>query len=268
MTSGISAQQWAEYERDGVIRLGKVLSDEGLAKLQKRIDQIMLGQAKVNYDRMLMQLDSTTGAYEDAGVQSRGHKGARLDYRKIQELEFDPLFLEYMQLPIFREICRHVYGDVSIACFRAMFFNKPSNRGTMLPWHQDRWNYLDKDPLITVWSALDPSTKENGCVQYIPGSHRRLINPSHLSGFLTPEQAAVECPDEKAEYLELKPGEVALLHNWVCHRSDVNRTAISRRAFSVCYMSADTKAANGETYSTIFGPGALSPAALLEAAGV
>jgi len=34
-------------------------------------------------------------------------------------------------------------------------------------------------------------------------------------------------------YLELEAGEVALLHNWLLHTSDVNRTPQSRRAFSV-----------------------------------
>jgi hypothetical protein len=258
----ITPAQWAQYERDGVLHLGKLLSDGQVAALQQRIDDIMLGKAKVHYDRMLMQLDSTTGKYDDAGEQSRGHKGAMLNYRKIQELEFDPLFLAYMQRPEFRKICEHVYGDLPIACFRAMFFNKPSNRGTLLPWHQDRWSHLDKDPLITVWTALDACTKANGCVQFIRGSHKRLINPAHGSGFLTPEQAVAECPDERAEFLEIEAGEVVLLHNWLLHRSDVNRTPIPRRAFSVCYMPADTKASNGEAYTTVFGEGALTPEAL------
>ena len=32
---------------------------------------------------------------------------------------------------------------------RAMFMNKPANKGTFLPWHQDRWTALDRDPQIT-----------------------------------------------------------------------------------------------------------------------
>jgi len=58
--------------------------------LQQRIDEIMLGQAPLDYDRMLMQLDSTTGQYKDRGSQTKGHKGATLNYRKIQDLERDP----------------------------------------------------------------------------------------------------------------------------------------------------------------------------------
>lgn len=255
----ITNQQWAQYERDGYLKLGKLLSDADLKALQQRIDDIMLGKAHVDYDRMLMQLDSGSGKYEDAGAQSKGFKGPTLDYRKIQELEFDPLYLAYMQRPIFRDISARVYGpDTPIAAFRAMFMNKPARKGTLLPWHQDRWAHLDRDPLITLWTALDPATIGNGCVQIIPGSHKLgVINPSHGSGFLTPELATKHAPKEKVVYLELKAGECALLHNYLLHSSDVNKTDIPRRAFSVCYMDARTVASNNEKYTTVFGEGAL-----------
>jgi hypothetical protein len=254
VTQNLTGEQWAQYERDGYLKLGKVLSDDDLSALQTRINDIMLGKATLDYNRILMQLDSADGKYENAGQQSRGWKGETLDYRKIQDLEVDPLFLEFMQRPLFREICAEVYGpEVPIAAFRAMFMNKPARRGTLLPWHQDRWNYLDRDPLITLWTALDPATVANGCVQVIPGSHKfGLINPDHPSGFLTEEQAKQFAPDSKVEYLELEPGEAALLHNWLLHRSDTNATDISRRAYSVCYMDARTIASNGEQYTQVF----------------
>jgi len=262
MANQITPAQWQQYERDGYLVLGKLLSDEDLAALCNRIDEIMLGKAKTNYDRMLMQLDSETGKYEDAGAMTRGHKGATLNYRKIQELEFDPLFLEFMQRPIFKEICDHEYGkDTPISSFRAMFMNKPAHKGTFLPWHQDRWTSLDRDPLVTIWTALDPATIQNGCVQLIPGSHKTLINPHHNSGFLAPEHVEehVNKNKDKIVHLELKAGEVALLHNWTVHGSDVNRSDISRRAFSVCYMDAATTATRGnERFTRIFGPGAIS----------
>lgn len=255
----ISEKQWQQYEQDGYLLLGKAMSDVDLHELQTRIDDIMMGRASIDYNLLLMQLDSEDGKYENAGTQSVGHKGATLNYRKIQELEHDPLFLEYMQRPIFREICAHVYGaSTPIAAFRAMFMNKPAHKGTLLPWHQDRWSYLDRDPQITVWTALDPATKANGCVQVIPGSHKLgLINPEHTSGFVTEEQAQKYAPESETIYLELEAGEAMLLHNWLLHRSDTNATDIARRAFSVCYMDAGTQTSNGEKYSTIFGEGAL-----------
>lgn len=261
ITNSLTPEQWQQYDRDGYIVLGKIMTDEVLESLRNRIDEIMLGKAKTNYDRMLMQLDSDTGNYEEAGPMSKGHKGSTLNYRKIQDLEFDPLFLKFMQMPVFKDICEHEYGkETPITSFRAMFMNKPANKGTFLPWHQDRWSFLDRDPLVTVWAALDPATKKNGCVQIIPGSHRRLINPDHPSGFLTKEMAAEQVSPDKIVYLEVEPGEVALLHNWTLHGSDVNRSDISRRAFSVCYMDGNTNYSDGNKgdFTRIFGEGALT----------
>lgn len=61
-----------------------------------------------------------------------------------------------------------------------MFMNKPAGKGTALPWHQDRWQHLDIDPLLTVYTALDPATAANGCVKVVPKSHKLgILNPDH-----------------------------------------------------------------------------------------
>ncbi len=257
----VTEEQWQKFNDEGWLKLDEKLSDEALKALQDEIDAIMLGRADLDYDRIMMQLDSSSGRYDDIGGQTCGHKGSTLNYRKIQNLEFDPVFLAYSQRPIFEDFCDRVYGsDTPITVFRCMFMNKPANRGTWLPWHQDRWDILDRDPILTVWTALDPATIENGCVQIIPGSHKYgLINPEHASGFLTKAQAEEFCPEEKRVFLEMKAGEIALLHNHLLHASDINRSNQSRRAFSVCYMDgATTDLKNGENYGQIFGQGAMT----------
>eukprot|EP01065_Artemidia_motanka_P025317 TRINITY_DN3030_c3_g1_i1.p1 TRINITY_DN3030_c3_g1~~TRINITY_DN3030_c3_g1_i1.p1 ORF type:complete len:313 (+),score=86.71 TRINITY_DN3030_c3_g1_i1:92-940(+) len=249
MDTVITAAQWAQYDRDGYLKLGKVVGDDTLRKLQLRIDDIMTGRADVQYTKMMMQEDSTTGKYEDIGPQTFGHKGASLRYRKIQNLDLDPVFMNYIRQPVFDRACRRVYGErQAISSFRTMFFNKPaaaagSSGGTPLGWHQDRWVHLSVDPELTVWTALDRADRSTGCVEVIPGSHRKgLINPEHPSGFLTAEQAAVHCRDCDVVRLEMDAGEVALLHNWTIHRSGVNTSrAASRRALSVNYMLASTQ---------------------------
>jgi len=260
MLPPITDIQWKNYLDLGYLKLGKI-DDATLKQMQTRIDDIMLGKAEVAYENMLMQLDSTTGAYEDAGDQSKGFKGATLNYRKIQDLEYDQIFLHYLQGPVFRDICARVHGaDTPIAINRAMFMNKPAGKGTFLPWHQDRWTAYDRDPQITVWTAMDPATKENGCVQVIPRSHQYgLINPTHPNGFLSKAQSAAICTEDRIVYVELEPGEVVLLHNYLLHASDVNFSAQSRRALSVCYMEAETLK-NGEPCQNprAFGQGALT----------
>ena len=180
-----------EFRRRGYLRLGRLLCDEELRALRVRINEIMLGSAPVPYDRMLMQLDPATNPPQCKRGASAGHKGATLAYRKIQDLELDPLFRSYLQRPLFAELCRRIYGaGRAISCFRAMFMNKPAGAGTDLRWHQDRWVDLDRDPQITVWTALDPASTANGCMQIVPGSHRRLRNARDGSGFLSDEQRA------------------------------------------------------------------------------
>ncbi len=236
----ISDAEWASFDETGYLRLGQVADDSLLAAMQQRIDDIMMGRADVDYPRMLMQLDSSDGVYESAGEQTRGFKGATLGYRKIEQLERDEVFRRYMTLPIFEEAARHFYGDQAISAFRAMFMNKPARQGTVLPLHQDRWRALDRDPLITIYTALDAATEDNGCVEIIPGTHHKLLNPKHGSGFLTDEMAETFEDDPRRMKLTLDAGEVVLMHNWMLHSSGVNHTGTPRRAFSVCLMEAAT----------------------------
>ena len=268
MQTTITPEQWSAFEQNGYVKLGNVAGDEMIRNLQQRIDDIMLGRANVNYEKMSMQLDTPNDDYEkDENVRlssvtlsGPGHKGATLNYRKIQDLEFDPFFLRFIQLPIFAEACQHLYGeDTPIAVMRAMFMNKPAGRGMSLRWHQDAWNFLDQTPILTTWTALDPATRANGCVKIVPGSHRARINPSSANGFLTPEQTKKHCQDKHVVYMELEAGETVLLHNWLLHSSERNNTNTSRRAFSNTYMNADTQRTDAKpyNYTPIFGPGAL-----------
>ena len=256
MASYISDAQWKHYRQEGYARIGRVATDEELSALQSRIDDIMLGKAPLDYDRLMMQLDREPST-EGPGPQTAGHKGATLSYRKIQSLELDPLFLSYMQKPDFREACAKVYGEEApIACYRAMFMNKPAREGTYLNWHQDRWSHLDREPLLTIYTALDPATAENGCVRIIPNSHRSLA-PLTRSDERRAQVERIVAESESIS-LELGVGDVVLLHNWLFHSSGVNSSDVPRRAFSICYMPAETKSSEGLTYSRIFGDGALS----------
>jgi phytanoyl-CoA dioxygenase PhyH len=255
----LTSDELRSYEENGYLRLGQVMTREELSALQQRIDDIMLG--RIVYPGMFFQMDTPTGVYSD--LKGRGYEGPSLDYRKIQDLEQDPLFLAYIQHPRFRAITRELVGE-NISVFRAMFMNKPAHRGTVLPYHQDggsQWR-LDRERFITVWTALDDATVENGCMQVIPGSHR-LGLLSERGHTITPEQEAEHCRDEASLYLEARAGEAILLHNYLLHRSGVNTIDRPRRAFSVVYMDAATRrlppSGDGSAFPVVFGEGALWP---------
>ena len=248
-------EQHAHFIEHGYVRLGKVLDEAGLAELQRRIDEIMLGE--FSYPEMDFQLDGDDADYAKMPAVTPGHKGVTLQYRKIMGLERDPVFLGYMQHPFFRQFTRRYIGeDVSI--FRAMFMNKPAEQGTVLPWHQDvgvGWG-VDNNPTMTVWTALDVATVENGCMQVVPGSHKHgVITEGH---FPSAEQLAEYAPPGSEIDLEAEAGEAILLNNLLLHRSGVNSTGQARRAFSIAYMDGASRSVRtGEGYPMIFGDGAL-----------
>jgi polysaccharide pyruvyl transferase WcaK-like protein len=239
-TRVLTEQQWNDYSQDGFLHLGKVVEPEELEALRRRADDLALGNMK--NPEVQMQLD-TGGVYEElpAAVRAFEH-GTRL-YRKIQGLETDDLFVRLVKHPLFLEICARQYGPhAPISIFRAMVMNKPAGQGTVLPWHQDGGNVwaLDRDPLVTVWVALDPATRANGCLEVIPGTHR-LGLLSLYGSTVAEEHVRVHCPPERVQPLEVEAGHAVLLHNWLIHRSGVNPTSVPRRALTVCYMDGRTQ---------------------------
>lgn len=238
-------EDWQSFHRDGYLHLGRVLTEEEVAVLKQRADELALGIIK-NSD-VQMQLD-TGGAYEQLpAAVPQFDEGTHL-YRKIQGLENDELFLRLIQKPVCLEVCAEMYGrHAAISLFRAMIMNKPAGQGMVLPWHQDGGNVwaLDRDPLVTIWVALDDATIENGCMDCIPGSHR-LGLLSLFGSTVSDENVKLHCPPERVQSLEVKSGHAVLLHNWLIHRSGVNPSPIPRRAFTMCCM-------DGRTRSTLTG---------------
>ena len=232
MQETITDAQWQKFQEQGYVRLGRVVTDEELEGLQHRIDEIMLGRAAMPYERMMMQLDTQTGQYKDMDPQTTAHKGATLAYRKIQGLEFDPLFLAYMQKTLFHHICQRAYGKgVPISIFRAMFMNKPAQQGTVLPWHRDFFAQIDPLPEVTVWMALDDATSANGCIKVLAGS-QHLFSDGDTTVFLDEQQTVEVLAQHTPETLECPAGQAILLHNKMLHTSAVNPTGMPRRAFS------------------------------------
>ena len=113
-------------------------------------------------------------------------------------------------------------------------------------WHQDYGYWYHNGcmaPLMaSVMVALDHSTKENGCLQVVKGSHQ-LGRIDH--GVLPGEQVGVDPKrlDEvlkrmPVEYAELAPGDALFFHCNVLHRSDQNRSKNRRWTVLFCYNAA------------------------------
>jgi phytanoyl-CoA hydroxylase len=228
----------ARFAEQGFARLGRVLDDEGLAALRERADAIMLG--RVVYPGLFFQRDTTTGRYDDLEY-GKGWTGPSLNYRKVEKLEKDPLFLGWIANALFARVARAVVGE-AVVLYRAVLFNKAAEGGTVLPWHQDGGRFwgLDRDPILQIWTALDDAPATAGCVEVLPGSHLAgLATP--LGGLVPAALAHAQGAEARAVALPARAGEALLIHNHLWHRSGVNTTGAPRRAFTVCYMSAETR---------------------------
>ncbi len=241
----------ASYREHGYARLGAVCPEATRQALAARADDLMLG--KVTYPGLFFQLDGPSGRYEDLSY-GKGWQGPSLDYRKIEKLEKDPLYLAWIEAPVFEHVARAlISGDVVL--YRALLMMKGERGGTVLPWHQDggkMWG-LDRDPVMQVWTALDDAPEGGGCIEVVPGSHKGGL-ASPLGG-LVPERAVAEAgADARALALPVRAGESLLLHNHVWHRSLVSRSGHARRALSVCYMSAETRCLRTRRAPRVFPP--------------
>lgn len=116
-------------------------------------------------------------------------------------------------------------------------FCKPAKHGGVVAWHQDYSYWTRTQPMahLTCWIGLDDSTRENGCVHYVPGSHRWDLLPiTGLAGdmeaieqVLSPEQWKIF---QKPVAVELKRGECTFHHPLMIHGSFENRVDRPRRA--------------------------------------
>jgi ectoine hydroxylase-related dioxygenase (phytanoyl-CoA dioxygenase family) len=236
----IPDDQWDRFSRDGFLHLGQVLEPAEVEALAQRADDLAMG--RVENEHVQMQLD-TGGAYEALPGAVRTFEAGTRMYRKIQGLEMDDLFVPLIRHQRFFEACAHIYGPhVPLSIFRAMVMNKPAGQGTHLPWHQDGGDVwaLDREPLVTIWIALDGATTANGCMEAVRGSHQ-LGLLSDYGSTVSEEHAAVHCPPDRVVPLEVAAGHAVLLHNWLIHRSGINPSPMPRRAVTICYLDGRTR---------------------------
>ena len=241
----------AHYAEHGYARLGHVVEDPALEALRTRVDELMLG--RVSYPGLFFQMDAPTGRYEDAPL-GLGYQGPSLAYRKLEKLEKDPLFLAWLQNPLFERLVHaRIPGDVVL--YRSIVFSKGEAGGSNLPWHQDGgklWG-LSAEPELQLWTALDDAPEDGGCLEVFPGSHRAgLVTP--IGGVIPEERVQAAAAQAHRVALPVRAGEVLLVHNHVWHRSGRGREGLRRRAFSACYMSAATRCLRTKKAPRVFFP--------------
>lgn len=129
--------------------------------------------------------------------------------------------------------------DGAIRFWHDQLFCKPAQRGGAVAWHQDYSYWTRTKPMahLSCWIGLDEATRENGCVHYVPGSHRWNLLPitgladdmNAIQSVLTDEQKSCFKPVA----VELKKGEASFHHPLMVHGSFDNRSGRQRRALVI-----------------------------------
>ncbi|MFG0335064.1 MAG: phytanoyl-CoA dioxygenase family protein, partial [Maioricimonas sp. JB049] len=127
--------------------------------------------------------------------------------------------------------------DGAVRFWHDQLFCKPARHGGVVAWHQDYSYWTRTVPMahLTCWIGLDDTDQANGCLQYVPGSHKWTLLPiTGLAGDMNAIRKVVS--DEQWEALEnptpivLQRGEAAFHHPLMVHGSRENRTDRQRRA--------------------------------------
>ena len=160
---------------------------------------------------------------------------ARVLFHALGAWRVAPAFHDLLWNPRFTLPAAQLLGG-AVRFWHDQLFCKPARHGGVVAWHQDYSYWTRTTPLahLTCWAGLDDSTLENGCVHYVPGSHRWPDLPATgLAGDMNSIMSVLG--DELREKfrpvaIELRAGEASFHHPRMLHGSYENRSDRPRRA--------------------------------------
>jgi ectoine hydroxylase-related dioxygenase (phytanoyl-CoA dioxygenase family) len=118
----------------------------------------------------------------------------------------------------------------------------PENARTLVLWHQDggyTGGQADTLRMVNVWTPLVPVTVENGCMEFIPGTHTLGMVPHEQREFyLEIAEEALAPYRDAAVPIEANPGDVILFHNLLFHRGLPNHAQTIRWSLDWRYQDA------------------------------
>jgi phytanoyl-CoA hydroxylase len=137
----------------------------------------------------------------------------------------------------------------------------PGAKDAVFPWHQDMayWPNTAMTPdtrTVTFSLALDATSRNNGCIRYVPGSGlAKTLRPHLPAGKDKDDTHAVAAEvgeEEEVRYAEVSAGSVSIHDEYVVHGSGGNLSNGPRRTYVVAFRTRETVArerAAGFTHS-------------------
>ena len=141
-----------------------------------------------------------------------------------------------------------IYGR-DLLLWRTNFFVK--NPGSKeIPWHQDH-NYWPLEPPIvaSAWIAIDDSTKKNGCIQVIPGSHRTILPHIPADDDMEFQEMGDSRYVDQTQLinLEMEAGEFIIFNERTVHHSNANVSTKRRIGLAVRMILPIVKVLNWDS---------------------
>ncbi len=244
-----SADEWRQYR----------LSDEQVAFYH---EHGYLKGVRILDDRQIESLRE-----ELAGLFDPKHPGHELFYEWHSNESADPSkvlfhalgawritpgFHDVLWAPAFVMAASQLLGG-PVRFWHDQLFCKPAKHGGLVAWHQDYSYWTRTQPMahLTCWIGLDDSTRDNGCLHYVPDSHRWPLLP--VTGLAGDMEAIREVLNDEQwrqfqnpVAIELKRGECSFHHPRMVHGSFENRTDRPRRATVINAVRDGVRSASDE----------------------
>lgn len=231
----LTETQKNSYFRNGYLVIKNLISEEEIEQLKCQSE--LIGDNKVDHVPI-----SSTQVEPDAKIKSSADKNLTL--RKLYDIAvYDQIFWKHVVNDKIVDVVAQLLETNDIKLYGDQLFMKNPEVGSEIYWHQDSASWKDIFPkdLITAWTALDNSNLENGCLKFIPGSHRfgtlGLDNDSReqkMEKFLP----LLDFKQWTVQDIELGSGSVSFHHSLLVHGSGKNLSLKRRRGYAAHYMRA------------------------------
>jgi ectoine hydroxylase-related dioxygenase (phytanoyl-CoA dioxygenase family) len=213
------------FSENGYMYCASLLDSQELAKLRNIYDQFVNGSIEVGNAR------SDLSGLTDADAKKE----------KITQIMRPSYFYKPLaSFPIYQKalhLVQSLLGE-DMAFDFDMLIDKAPHTHTPTPWHQDEAYWIDMEDkrAATCWIALDDVFKENGCMWFVPGSHRLEIR-KHIQ---TGQKGALQCEanEEEAIAIPLTAGDGTFHDGRTIHYSRGNDTPSRRRALILNFRPA------------------------------
>lgn len=226
------------FRRDGYVHLRGVMSPEEMDEIEAVYDRFLRREIDVAGKDFN---DMTTGEH---GTDPSGYAIVNVMLPRKYYPDWQGNLYEQRTASIAEQLC----GEGMVVDFDQLLAKQPGRDDAVFGWHQDQAYWIDTDDrrTATCWLAVDDSTLENGCLQFLPGSNHEPVRPHrplHEDRSKSHTLVTDLRPDDVLRPVPISRGDITVHGEGILHGSGGNTSTDSwRRAYIVAYRSLDTVA--------------------------